>query len=170
MGCCESKREVHELNTMESQVATRIATVDDWDLLHHAFASHCEKMGWDFTKNFEPVVREILKSDTKEGFCIMATRDAKVCGFLIVTYEWSDWRNGVMLWFQAVEAQDQETANSLRDKLLEISKSGELKYQVTGIRLSSLKSMADKCDLIVKLFDLQKTHYYIYTTDTASSE
>lgn len=36
------------------------------------------------------------------GFYIVAEVDGQVAGCLMVTYEWSDWRNGLFWWIQSV--------------------------------------------------------------------
>lgn len=36
------------------------------------------------------------------GFYVVAEAGGKVVGSLMVTYEWSDWRNGVFWWIQSV--------------------------------------------------------------------
>ncbi len=40
--------------------------------------------------------------DTKHGFYAVAEYNQKIIGCLMVTYEWSDWRNGVQWWLQSV--------------------------------------------------------------------
>jgi GNAT superfamily N-acetyltransferase len=46
-------------------------------------------------------VRAVLADATK-GFYIVAVVDGRVVGQTMVTYEWSDWRNGVFWWIQSV--------------------------------------------------------------------
>ncbi len=40
--------------------------------------------------------------DPRRGFYLVAERDGEPAGCLLVTYEWSDWRNGDWWWFQSV--------------------------------------------------------------------
>ena len=40
--------------------------------------------------------------DDKHGFYLIAEVDGKVAGSLMVTYEWSDWRDGAFWWIQSV--------------------------------------------------------------------
>lgn len=53
--------------------------------------------------------REVLKAgtgavfdDPRRGFYLIAERDSGPAGCLLITYEWSDWRNGDWWWFQSV--------------------------------------------------------------------
>jgi GNAT superfamily N-acetyltransferase len=40
--------------------------------------------------------------ETRRGFYLIAEHDGKPAGCLLVTYEWSDWRNGDFWWIQSV--------------------------------------------------------------------
>ena len=41
-------------------------------------------------------------NDPRRGFYLVAERDGEPAGCLLITYEWSDWRNGDWWWFQSV--------------------------------------------------------------------
>ena len=52
--------------------------------------------------NFNFAADFILK-DINYGFFIIATtEDNTPVGFMLFTYEWSDWRNGLFFWLQSV--------------------------------------------------------------------
>lgn len=40
--------------------------------------------------------------DPRRGFYLIAERDGASVGCLLITYEWSDWRDGDWWWFQSV--------------------------------------------------------------------
>ncbi|RDS79752.1 GNAT family N-acetyltransferase [Dyella monticola] len=40
--------------------------------------------------------------EPRRGFYLVAERDGQPVGCLLVTYEWSDWRNGDFWWIQSV--------------------------------------------------------------------
>lgn len=46
-------------------------------------------------------VAAVLK-DASKGFYLVAEINRQLVGQLMVTYEWSDWRNGVFWWIQSV--------------------------------------------------------------------
>ena len=48
-----------------------------------------------------PGVTAVLEDDNK-GFYLVAEHDNRIVGSLMVTYEWSDWRNGTFYWIQSV--------------------------------------------------------------------
>ncbi len=45
---------------------------------------------------------QALLSDPQRGFYTVAEADAQVVGQTLITYEWSDWRNGWFWWLQSV--------------------------------------------------------------------
>lgn len=49
----------------------------------------------------EPGVQALL-ADPAKGRYFIAERDGRVVGQTMVTYEWSDWRNGTFWWIQSV--------------------------------------------------------------------
>lgn len=45
---------------------------------------------------------EALLGDRSKGFYLVAEIEGKIAGQLMITYEWSDWRNGNIWWIQSV--------------------------------------------------------------------
>ena len=45
---------------------------------------------------------ERLLQDPQKGRYWVAVEDDKIIGQIMVTYEWSDWRNGMLWWIQSV--------------------------------------------------------------------
>lgn len=43
-----------------------------------------------------------LLDDPSRGFYLVAEQDGTVVGSLMITFEWSDWRNGTFWWVQSV--------------------------------------------------------------------
>jgi GNAT superfamily N-acetyltransferase len=70
------------------------------------------------------------------GRYYVAERDGRVIGCLLITHEWSDWRNGTVWWIQSVyvvpEARRQGIYAGLYDH---VKKLAEADPQVRGIRL-----------------------------------
>ena len=64
-------------------------------------------MAWE-TENLElgeATVRagvEAVLADSSLGFYVLAVIDGHPVGQLMVTFEWSDWRNGLWWWIQSV--------------------------------------------------------------------
>ena len=51
--------------------------------------------------NLLTAVKTVL-SDPRHGFYVVADTGREIAGALLVTYEWSDWRNGRFWWLQSV--------------------------------------------------------------------
>lgn len=70
------------------------------------------------------------------GFYVIAERDGEPAGCLMITYEWTDWRNGVFWWIQSVyvseEHRRQGVFRHLHDDVRQRAKSAK---NVRGFRL-----------------------------------
>ena len=56
-------------------------------------------------------------SDASKGIYYVAERDGMVLGSLLTTFEWSDWRNGTVLWIQSVYVRPEFRKKSVFSKL-----------------------------------------------------
>jgi len=86
-----------------TRVVVRAATVADVDAIvafNAAMAMETE------SKTLPPeILRAGVKAvfaDPRRGFYRMAEVDGVVAGCLMITFEWSDWRNGDWWWLQSV--------------------------------------------------------------------
>jgi len=74
--------------------------------------------------------------DRSHGRYFVAEADGRVAASLLITYEWSDWRNGVVWWIQSVyvrpEMRGQRIYAGLYDHVKSIAASDP---RVRGIRL-----------------------------------
>lgn len=88
---------------MTSEITVRPATADDAEVLvsfNRAMAEESEDKGLDVVVLRRGV--NYLLEHPDEGFYLIAERGGHVAGSLMVTYEWSDWRNGRFWWIQSV--------------------------------------------------------------------
>ena len=74
--------------------------------------------------------------DRAKGFYLVAEREGRVVGQLMVTFEWSDWRNGLFWWIQSVytdpSARRSGVYRALHERVLDLATaSGE----ACGVRL-----------------------------------
>jgi GNAT superfamily N-acetyltransferase len=60
---------------------------------------------------------EAVLSDTAKGVYFAACEEGKLVGQLMVTYEWSDWRNGNFWWLQSVYVHPKFRARGVFKKL-----------------------------------------------------
>src|SRR3982750_3053060 len=60
--------------------------------------------------------------DPKKGFYVVADQSGTIVGGLMVTFEWSDWRDGWFWWVQSVYIRPEMRGRSLYSKLYEFVK------------------------------------------------
>jgi len=69
---------------------------------------------------------EALLHDASKGVYVVAESAGRLVGQLMLTVEWSDWRNGPIYWLQsvyvAVEARDRGVFRALWERALEIAR------------------------------------------------
>jgi ribosomal protein S18 acetylase RimI-like enzyme len=80
-------------------------------------------------------VRAVL-DDPAKGFYLVAVQDGRVIGQLMITYEWSDWRNGVFWWVQSVYVSPAARGRGAYRKLhSELLRRAQEQGGVCGVRL-----------------------------------
>ena len=84
-------------------IHTRPATLDDLDFLVHCnqqMALETEQLELQ-SERLQAGIRAVL-TDRTRGVYRIAERDDQRAGCLMITYEWSDWRNAWWWWIQSV--------------------------------------------------------------------
>src|SRR5438552_3574259 len=107
------------------------ATVVDFQL---AMARETEEVGLD-----RDVVTHGVKAvfdDRSRGRYFVAEQDGRVVASLLITYEWSDWRNGVVWWIQSVYVRPEMRKQRIYAGLYEhVKRIASADGSVKGIRL-----------------------------------
>ncbi len=79
---------------------------------------------------------EAVFSTDKIGFYVVAEHAGEVVGALMVTYEWSDWRNGFFWWFQSVYVEPRYRRQGIYRLLYEfVAQRAKAAGNVYGFRL-----------------------------------
>lgn len=84
-------------------VSIRLAHAGDVEALarnHRAMALETEGKTLDLETTIQGT-RAVIE-DPAKGFYLVAERGGVTIGQLLVTFEWSDWRNGTFWWIQSV--------------------------------------------------------------------
>jgi GNAT superfamily N-acetyltransferase len=77
-----------------------------------------------------------LLSHPRHGFYVVAEIDHQVVGSLMVTYEWSDWRDALFWWIQSVYIRPEYRKQSVFRRLYGFVKEKALREtDVCGLRL-----------------------------------
>ena len=75
-------------------------------------------------------------ADEKKGFYVVAEDSGAIVGGLMVTYEWSDWRNAWFWWIQSVYIRPEARGQSLYTRMYEFIKERAAEAgNVCGFRL-----------------------------------
>jgi len=87
----------------------------------------------------EDVLREGVRavlSDPTKGFYTLAELDGEIVGQTMITFEWSDWRNGWFWWVQSVYVREESRrAGVFRALFHHIQTEAEADPNVIGLRL-----------------------------------
>jgi ribosomal protein S18 acetylase RimI-like enzyme len=79
---------------------------------------------------------EVLLANPDRGFYLVAEQGGLVVGALMVTFEWSDWRNGLFWWIQSVYVRPESRRDGILSSLYQFVKSrAEKEPEVCGLRL-----------------------------------
>jgi GNAT superfamily N-acetyltransferase len=76
-----------------------------------------------------------LLSDTKKGFYLVAEENDSIIGQLMITFEWSDWRNKPIWWVQSVYVQKEWRKKGVFTQLLDYIQQKARRQGVTFLRL-----------------------------------
>lgn len=155
-----------------SQIRIRPATPADLDHLvafNRAMAAESEDKGLDETVLKRGVAYLLAHPD--EGFYLMAERGGEAAGSLMVTYEWSDWRNGRFWWIQSVYVRPEHRRSGVYRAMHDhVRASARKDGRSCGLRLyverDNHGAMAT-----YRAMGMVETHYRLYEEDfTAARE
>jgi ribosomal protein S18 acetylase RimI-like enzyme len=88
-----------------TEIIVRNATIEDAEFLvrgNAQLALETEKLSLDIDRLSSGV--HAVFDDPRRGFYLIAEAQGTRVGQMMITYEWSDWRNGVFWWIQSVYA------------------------------------------------------------------
>jgi GNAT superfamily N-acetyltransferase len=108
---------------------------------------------------------DALLRDPSKGFYIVAEMNNVIVGQLMITYEWSDWRNGVFWWIQSVyvekAARGAGVFRALFDYIHTLAKKTP---DVCGLRLYVEKTNTRAKQTYERLA-MHSSHYEMYEMD-----
>ncbi len=108
---------------------------------------------------------EAILDDPSKGLYFVAEEDAQVVGQLMITYEWSDWRNGNFWWIQSVYVMEDYRGKGVFKSLYNhVMKLAKVRKDVCGMRLYVEKHNERARQTYEKL-GMKKTDYELYEID-----
>jgi GNAT superfamily N-acetyltransferase len=106
-----------------------------------------------------------LFETTTHGRYFIAEINDQVVGQLLITYEWSEWRNGLFWWIQSVYViAEHRRAGVFSSLYRAVSENAKLDPQVCGIRLYMEKDNTRARDTYLAL-GMSETSYQVMEID-----
>lgn len=105
---------------------------------------------------------EAVFGDEKKGFYLVAEDEGHVVGSLMVTYEWSDWRNGWFWWIQSVYIPPEHRGRRIYSQLYSYLKQRAAEAgNVCGFRLYA-ETENHHAHEVYKKVGMEAPHYVMF--------
>ncbi len=106
----------------------------------------------------------------ERGFYLLAERDGAAVGCLLVTTEWSDWRNADFWWIQSVFVDRRERRRGVFRSLLQaLRREASARADVCGLRLYVFASN-ERAQAVYRECGFRETGYHILETSGACAD
>ena len=147
-------------------VKVRPAAIGDLEVLvrfNAAIAKETEGRALDMER-LRNGTRAVLESNER-GYYLVAEADSGVVGQLFVTYEWSDWRNGMFWWIQSVYVEPAMRERGVYRALhVHVLRDARARGDVCGLRLYVEKENEAAQEAYTRL-GMTMTPYRVYEQD-----
>jgi ribosomal protein S18 acetylase RimI-like enzyme len=151
---------------MSSEIITRRALASDSEFIvesNTAMALETEGLALD-PDVVRPGVAAVL-ADGALGFYLVAEIDGRPAGQLMVTYEWSDWRNGLFWWIQSVYVRPEFRRRGVYRALhRQVAVASQAAGGVCGIRLY-VEQDNTIAQQVYESLDMHRTRYQMYEVE-----
>ena len=105
-------------------------------------------------------------ADDRKGFYVVAEHNGTVAAGLMVTTEWSDWRNGWFWWIQSVYVRPEHRGGGLYGHMYEYVKQQAAEAgDVCGFRLYVEKEN-ERAQRVYEKLGMERTCYLMYEEET----
>ena len=108
---------------------------------------------------------DAVLGDTSKGVYWVAEAGGEIVGQLMITFEWSDWRNGVCWWIQSVYVrQDWRSRGVFKALYQHVHQLAKSRSDVCGLRLYVERDNKRARQTYERL-GLRQTNYELYEVD-----
>ncbi|MEP6900322.1 MAG: GNAT family N-acetyltransferase [Actinomycetota bacterium] len=105
---------------------------------------------------------ESVFHDGRKGFYVVAEEDRQIVGGLMITFEWSDWRDSWFWWIQSVYILPAYRGHGIYRFLYEFVKDrAKLQKDVCGFRLYVEKENV-RAQKVYEKLGMETSHYLMY--------
>jgi len=141
-----------------------LADAEDLREFNAAMALETEGRALD-EKRLRRGIEHALSDPHRGSYWVCAAADGRALGCLLVTLEWSDWRDGWFWWIQSVyvrpEARQQGVYRALREHVLAAAR---IAGDVCGVRLY-VDQENRKAQAVYAHLGMQRARYALYEVD-----
>lgn len=114
-------------------------------------------------------VRAVFE-DRARGFYVVAEESGRIVGGLMITYEWSDWRNAWFWWIQSVYIVPEARGTGVYRRLYEfVRERAEQAGDVCGFRLY-VESENRNARAVYEKLGMEESHYLMYESRAARAK
>ena len=149
-----------------SEIAVRVATAADAEFLvrgNAAMALETEDLSLDLDRLRDGV--HALFEQPGRGVYYVAELDGQRAGQMMITYEWSDWRNGLFWWIQSVYVEPRFRSQGVFKAIYRhVEHLARTTPGVCGLRLYVENSNSQAQEIYQRL-GLQRTAYKMFEVD-----
>jgi ribosomal protein S18 acetylase RimI-like enzyme len=147
-------------------ISLREATASDAAVIaafNAAMAKETEGITLD-PKRLAAGVRAVL-DDRSKGFYLVAESDGEVIAQTLITYEWSDWRNGAFWWIQSVYVKPEFRGQGVFTRIYEhVAGLAKERGTVCGLRLY-VEHENERAQRTYERLGMRRTVYHMYEAD-----
>lgn len=127
-------------------------------------ARESENLGLDLNTVTKGVTA--LLNDPGKGVYFIAEDGSQVVGQLLITYEWSDWRNGHFWWIQSVFVKEEFRGRGVFTLLYEqVQRMAREQGNVCGLRLY-VEQQNERARRAYLKLGFEQTHYQVFERST----
>jgi ribosomal protein S18 acetylase RimI-like enzyme len=149
-----------------ANIEIRVASIGDAEFLvrgNAEMALETEHVSLDFDR-LRDGVHAVFESSAR-GVYYVASIGTRRAGMMMITYEWSDWRNSVFWWIQSVFVEPQFRSQGVFKALyLHVKNLAEMTPGVAGIRLY-VENNNNRAQSTYERVGLKRTAYQMFETD-----
>ena len=150
----------------KAQINVRPAALPDAEALvdlNAAMAAETENR-WLDSQRLREGTRAVFEFPDR-GFYLVAEVGGKIVGTLLVTFEWSDWRNGTFWWIQSVYVRPEWRRKGVYTCMHRwVDSVARSRSDVCGIRLYVHRDNAGAQGTYSSL-GMVRSHYHMFDTD-----
>jgi ribosomal protein S18 acetylase RimI-like enzyme len=148
---------------MNEEIMIRMAKADELNsLVEFNQAMALETEGKHLDAQILQSGVEAVFHDDRKGFYVVAESEGEIVGGLMITYEWSDWRDNWFWWIQSVYILPDFRGRKIYSRLYYfVKEKARDREDVCGFRLY-VEHDNEQAQKVYEKVGMEKSHYLMY--------